>query len=373
MSEEVYEKLAYAIINRAASIPVIDCPEFRELIKALFTPEQAELSALLPMKLLTAKDISALTDRQVDEVTPLMESMAKAGLVFVTERKGETLYKVMDVLPGFFEFQFMKGGRAERDKVISHRFRDYFEQLQGTLRNVPEPFRKITPFSRVIPVNKKIQADTVVHPYETLAEYINMSEHITVSPCYCRHYGELLDNPCDYPKEVCMAFGPNAKFVADYGFGRLVSKEEALKILNDVEEHGLVHVSSNTSKYIDFICNCCACHCGVLQSFVESEAPSMGVIANFDLVIDKDTCVGCGECGEKCPVQALTVVDDVSCVDALRCIGCGVCNVTCPTESLSMKRRADSIEPPLDRRGLQERIMQSLQDAISEVSEKADA
>jgi len=242
--------------------------------------------------------------------------------------------------------------------------------MYENLQNVPEPFKKITPFSRVIPVNQEIEAGTAVHPYETISEYIKNSEYITVSQCYCRHHGELLDNPCKHPKEVCMAFGPNAKFVADRGFGRLVSSEEAMKILDETEKHGLVHCSSNTTKYIDFICNCCSCHCGIIQSFLESNAPSMAAISNFELSISEDDCIGCGDCVERCPVEALSLEDDIVQVDKRRCIGCGVCNVACPSDALSMKRRPETKEPPHDRKALQMSVVESLQVAMDELNEK---
>ena len=165
-----------------------------------------------------------------------------------------------------------------------------------------------------------------------------------------------------------MAFGPNAKYVADRGFGRMVSKEEAMEILDEIEKQGLVHVSSNTSKYIDFMCNCCACHCGVLKSFADSNAPSMAVISNFELVIKEENCIGCDLCVDKCPVQTLTVEKELVKVDRLRCIGCGVCNIACASAALSMQRRADELDPPIDRKALGERIMDSLQSAIKEAA-----
>ncbi len=367
MSKELYKALAEHIMHRAKSIPVINCPEFEALISELFTPAQAEAAINFPAGLISAQEMATKLDRPEEEMKAVIESMADAGLVFTGSQEGTTVYRLMDVLPGFFEFQFMKGGTSERDRVLARLFQDYFDKLTDNMKNVPEPFKKLTPFSRVIPVDKDIAGGNVIHPYETVSEYINKTDYITVSQCYCRHHSELLGDPCEFPKEVCMAFGPNAKYVAERGFGRRVSKEEAIEILDDIERKGLVHISSNTSKYIDFICNCCACHCGVLKSFVESDAPSMGVISNFELEINEDDCIGCDLCIDKCPVQALSLKNEVVAVDQRRCIGCGVCNVACASGVLSMKRRTDEIEPPVDRKALGERIMDSLKHAIKEV------
>ncbi len=372
MNENLYKKLSDAIMRRASSMPVINCPEFEALITELFKPEQAEVAIHFPKGMHSAKDLASVMDRPVEEVEPVIESMAADGFVFTSKKDGDTLYRLMDVLPGFFEFQFMKGGTTDRDKRIAKLFDDYFDKLVENINDIPEPFKKVTKFSRVIPVDKEIAAGNVIHPYETVSEYIDKSDYISVSPCYCRHHRELTGDPCEHTKNTCMAFGPSAKHVIDYGFGEQISKEEAKKLLDDIEEEGLIHISSNTSKYIDFMCNCCSCHCGVIKSFKESDIPVMGVISNFELHIDEENCTGCNSCVEKCPVDALALKDDIVHVDRIRCIGCGVCNISCDTKALSMKRRENAEDPPFDRKDLSDRIMKNLQDAIKEV-EKSGA
>jgi ferredoxin len=158
-----------------------------------------------------------------------------------------------------------------------------------------------------------------------------------------------------------MAFGPNAKFAEERGYGRLVSKEEALQVLDDAEKAGLVHMSSNTSKYIDFICNCCPCHCGIMKSLLEMDMPSLGAVSSFRLKIDEEACIGCGDCVERCPMGALEVEDELVRVDLRRCIGCGLCNSACPSEALSMEPREDAPTPPWDHQALDAAIMESIQ------------
>jgi ferredoxin len=160
-----------------------------------------------------------------------------------------------------------------------------------------------------------------------------------------------------------MAFGPNAQFVVDRGYGRLVSREEAQRVLDGAEEAGLVHMSSNTSKYIDFICNCCPCHCGILKSFQAMEMPALGAISGFRLTVSEEDCVGCEACVERCPMDALEMPDDVVRMDPKRCIGCGVCNSVCPEGALTMERIPDAPEPPLDRRALTNAFLESIRKA----------
>jgi len=364
MTDDVYARLADALTRAGGTVPVMKCEEFTALNRELFSPEEAALAAEMPAGLNPLEAIVRETGRPREEVLPLLESLADKALVFHQKRGGQDHYKLMPVLPGFFEYQFMKGGTSPRDRKLARLFQDYFDRAWTVTQGVdPGVLKALTPFSRVIPVEREVAADNVVHTHEKVSEYIRSADLISVSTCYCRHHGELLGHPCDKPKENCMAFGPNARFTAERGYGRLVTREEALRILDQAEEAGLVHMSSNTSKYIDFICNCCACHCGILQSFRKMDMPALGAASGFRLRIREEACVGCGECVERCPMEALALEGDVARVDPKRCIGCGVCNRACPEGALAMERIPDAPAPPWDRKALLASVLDSVQKA----------
>jgi electron transport complex protein RnfB len=149
--------------------------------------------------------------------------------------------------------------------------------------------------------------------------------------------------------------------MAERGFARLVSKEEAKKILDVSEEAGLVHCSSNTSAYVDFICNCCVCHCGILQTIKDSQRLSQGASSGYIVEADAETCVACGTCIDRCPMDALTLNDGVIERDASGCIGCGLCVSACPTGALRMVTRSPHATPPADRRELMLSMAASVQ------------
>ena len=214
------------------------------------------------------------------------------------------------------------------------------------------------PFARVIAVEQEIPASVEIHPYDRVSEYIASAEHIAVGACYCRHHAELVGRPCDKPKEVCMSFGPSALHVAERGFGRMVSKEEAMKILDLSEKAGLVHCSSNTGKYLDFICNCCGCHCGILRSIINSP-PGSGAQSSFVVTVDEEECIACGDCIERCWMNALTLEGDTVRRDADRCIGCGLCVSACPTGALTLQPREDAPVPPHTWRELNAQLISS--------------
>jgi len=157
-----------------------------------------------------------------------------------------------------------------------------------------------------------------------------------------------------------MTFGRQAKYVAERGFGRPISKEEARKVLDRSEEAGLIHCSSNTSEYVSFICNCCSCHCGIIRS-VKSGIIPMGAVSSFIVAVDEDECSGCGACVDRCQMEALTLDGDLVIRTAERCIGCGLCISVCPTEALKMELREGAQVPPQTQRALRQSMISAVQ------------
>jgi len=45
-------------------------------------------------------------------------------------------------------------------------------------------------------------------------------------------------------------------------------------------------------------------------------------------------CVACGDCARCCPVDAISMGDDIYVVDIDTCIDCGACIDVCPVEAI---------------------------------------
>lgn len=315
MTQAVYERLADKLKSVGGSLLAMKCKEFFELVEELFTPEEAQLATKMPLSPFPAETFAQDIGGEPNKVERLLETMADNGLVVTRERDGVRYYSLVPLIPGIFEHQFMKGEVNDRTRKLARLFEDYFNVASQHMAAAATGFATF-PFARVIPVEEEIPASVEIHPYDRVSEYIAKADYMAVSICYCRHHGELLGRPCDKPKDVCLTFGPYAKFLCERGFGRRVSKEEALRVLDRSEEAGLIHCSTNIGKYIDFICNCCDCHCGILQSIKNAAVPSMGASSSFVMTVDEDECTGCEACLDRCQMDALTMEGDMVARDA---------------------------------------------------------
>lgn len=61
-------------------------------------------------------------------------------------------------------------------------------------------------------------------------------------------------------------------------------------------------------------------------------------MTSYQSVINKNDCIGCGTCVEKCPTEAIGLIDDIAVVNIDKCIGCGICAHFCPEDAIDIER-----------------------------------
>jgi ferredoxin len=131
--------------------------------------------------------------------------------------------------------------------------------------------------------------------------------------------------------------------------GRVISKEEAYRVLAKAEEEALVHLTWNMQDGLFFICNCCGCCCGVLRGINEMGLPAGEVVSShYYAAIDPEVCAACGTCAtERCQVNAIEEGEAYRVVKE-KCIGCGLCVSTCPQEAIKLVRKDEKecVAPP---------------------------
>lgn len=62
--------------------------------------------------------------------------------------------------------------------------------------------------------------------------------------------------------------------------------------------------------------------------------------------VDKDDCVGCGLCIEKCPVDTISMIDEKAEINMDDCIRCGTCHDVCSQDAV--KHDSEKIPDEVD-------------------------
>ena len=166
---------------------------------------------------------------------------------------------------------------------------------------------------RIIPVDKPLETnEEVILPSQTVEAIINKFDDIAVGYCFCRQRRRLLGEPCgtEAPTLNCFTFGKSARHTVAQGFAQKVSKEDALKIMREAENAGLIHKAfhpgSRESSPETSICNCCKDCCDTLRLWRNGSLPMIN--STFYLsVIDTEVCTGCGTCTQICPKSIITL------------------------------------------------------------------
>jgi electron transport complex protein RnfB len=331
MKNDVYTKLAAHLDDLPGGYPSTKNGVELKILRHLFTPEEAEMALYLSVLPEEVKVIARRAKRSVEDTSVRLEEMYQKGLILKIRREGRPVrYMALQFAIGIWEFHV-----NDLDRELAKDVGEYIPTLLNT-----DTWKK-APQLRTVPVNKSIDHKLEILPYEDVEELVKTQDKFLVASCICRKEKDLLDEGCEKPVENCLILGRAADLYHDRGIGRYIDREEALNILKEADEAGLVLQPSN-SKDIANICCCCGCCCGVLRTIKQHPKPATIVSTPFICVADPETCIGCSVCIQRCQMDALSLEEDRVVLDLNRCIGCGICVTTCLTESLFLVRKPDS-------------------------------
>jgi electron transport complex protein RnfB len=343
VSEDPYRKLAERLDATPNGFPSTESGVELKLLAKMFTPEEATLASVMRLTKEPAATIAPRAGKSPEDAYRTLKAMARKGLIIAGKGKGELGFRLMPFVVGFYEEQLPR-----LDRELATLFEQYYQETHGggTL------IQAAPPGHRVIPVEQSIPFEPEIYSYERASELLEGAKAWGVRDCICRVQQRLVGKGCDHPIEVCLVFAPIEGAFDRSEVTRAITKDEALNILRETEEAGLVHSTANFRDGHFYICNCCSCCCGFLRTVVEFGVPTAIAHSDFRVVVDEEECVGCEECVEWCQFRALSVPEDVCVVDHTRCVGCGQCTTVCPPEALSLERRPESeiLPLPLDQR-----------------------
>jgi ferredoxin len=338
---DVYERLAAKLDGLPHGFPRTSSGVELRILNRIFSPADAELALrLLPVPE-TAAAIAARLGRPVEELRPLLDGMVSRGQIAAMHLRGEKNYGLAPFVIGIYEFQL-----PHMDAELAEMFEEYAPDLLKTVGGHKPAL------ARVVPVNARIEAHAQTLAYEDMRAMLLAARSFHLQECICRKEQAALGKPCSHPLETCMAFSSLEdayEGTLPAGFGRRITKEEALAVLDLAEREGLVHCTYNVQEKQMFVCNCCSCCCGFLRAVNEFEAPHMLLRSNWVSAIDAGSCTACGECAApRCPMDAIAENEGSFSVNGERCIGCGVCTTACPSDAATLKPRprAEQTKPP---------------------------
>ena len=324
MGEDVYIELRKFLHGLPGGYPATESGVELEILKKLFTPEQARLTMQLTPVPESASDFASRTGIGEEEALEGLEDLAGKGLIFRVRSRGSTTYAAVSFVIGIYEFQL-----NTIDRELAELFEEYIPTLTGQMRSTR------TKPMRVIPVDSAVDATTAVASYDRVRELVKDKQLISVATCICQKEQGLLGNSCRGAAERCIQFGSSAQYYIDNGMARRIDLDELMEILKQGEEDGLVLSPTNT-QHIPGMCMCCGCCCPILRTLGSLDRPVDHVQTTFRAEIDEDLCNGCGLCEDRCQMKALGERETEYAVDEARCIGCGLCLSECPVEAISL-------------------------------------
>ena len=342
-NNNVYEQLAEHISLLSMGYPLTETLE--EILRENLNPIEAEAALAIPNRVIplapaSLAEIQKNSDLPINKLQTLLNSLAERGLIFSGKSdNGEMGYAFQQVGFSFPQTFFWRGEDTPQSRKMAGLVTKYFN------RKVTEKayFSKTNAY-RYIPVSKTITPDKqAVLPHHTMESILEKAVDFAVCHCSCRMVAALRGRPCEHSSEICIKFDEVARYVVDKGFGRKITRGETRNLIKQAEDEGLVHFVDNTNSEIKHNCNCCGCACWNVGTIKRRKIPRDAIMeVYFVRTTDEDACVGCGECVDICPVDAVSMGDnDLARIDTDWCIGCGVCATKCPADAITMMLRPD--------------------------------
>ncbi len=285
-------------------------------LAAIATDEEAELACKMGVRIpKTFEQLKSLSGKSDEELKKMLDHMSWTGLLEYNcenldgkNPDHEKRWNLPVLIPGIGEFTNMNHTLLREHPEMGSFFDQMARTALGPISHmVPEGGGGIG--MHVIPVEKAIDMENESISVEHISYWLDKYEgKYAASPCSCRLSRSTYDDNCgDDPENWCIALGDMADYVVEQDKGgTYVTKEEALRIIEKAEKNGFVHQITNIDgeHKIFAICNCNINVCYGLRSSQMFNTPNLSRSA-YIARVDKEKCVACGRCVEKCPAGAV--------------------------------------------------------------------
>ncbi len=328
---------------------------YRRLLEYLMTPGQAELVSLLPMKY---ADLASKLNRSESDIRADMEDLYRKGVIFAKNKAAMedstfslAVVQLHDITMCPFDVD------ETRDRKLFELWDDFCVN-EWDPDQVKSWMTQEQPQGRVVPAYRALPEGVEVLPYEDMRQIIESARSICVAFCTCRRRKGVVGKPChkSHPM-VDIQFNVSAEYLIEKNAGRRMTAEEAMALIDQCEDMGLIHTCENSTRMRPRwgMCNCCTDCCMIYEPINRFNAPVTSCIvkSRYEARVDAEECTGCEACIEWCEFGALSMEETtngpVAVVDPEKCMGCGICVLKCDFDALRLElvRPASHIPEPV--------------------------
>jgi len=341
---------AYAVLAERHGYP--KSARYLRILEFLMTPQQARIAADLPS---TPEEIAERQGIPLEMVNSEIEALFRKGVVFPKNfetrefpRFARSVAQLHDATQSILDIELYDD---ETKKELFRLWEDFCEEEWYPDR-MADMDRLVNPPMRIVAAYRAIKDLPDVQPFEDMRQILKAQESIDVCSCTCRKRRTTLGMDCEHSHDVnCFQFNRGAEYATIRGTGRRLTYEQALELVDEIEEDGLVHNWRNDrGMHMTVFCSCCI-DCCMIWHPIDTHQKNIGMYwakSRFQAEVDPELCNGCQTCVDRCMFDAIEMVKAPgskklkATVDPEKCFGCGVCVLKCEPAALHMK----TVRPP---------------------------
>lgn len=352
----IYRKLQRHLDRMAVGFPESKSGAEIKILEEMFNTEEAEIAIELSMLPEPASKVFPRVKHfigSVEELENKLDKMFSKGLIFggkiLSDDPDRKLYSNAYYIIGMHEMHVNNLTKNMMINTIDYALNTYYKEYNRL--GIPAQMR-------TVPVQKSIIRNNYTATYDDIKALIQNSKgSVLLINCVCKQGMDLVGIPCKVTehRETCMVLNVYADSFKNMVDGKSISKEEALSLVNTFEEKGLI-IQPENNRNPEYICFCCGCCCGILNMLKRFPKPAEYYVSNYYATVDTEVCVGCGTCGTRCQMSAVSINEEKAVIDLDRCIGCGLCTSTCKTGAMALNRKTGEVTPPKDHNDLYKKI-----------------
>ena len=215
-------------------------------LDCLMSDEQIDLINFMDRRVpITTEELSKKSGRNLEETEQLLEEVRMIGVVEDIYSRGLKEWVLLVVIPGMAENVVLnKKQFAEHKTEITNMFRSVSMMPPQLVPMIPIGGAGLA--MHVIPIEKAIPADTKTVSHEQISYWLKKYDYISVQDCQCRTVMKAAGEWCGHTiKDRCFYVGDAARYIVSTGRGRRVDYDEAMQIMTEAEEEGLMHQCTN--------------------------------------------------------------------------------------------------------------------------------